>query len=66
MSNSLGRDFLFMPWHEIENLALEKGKILKINHLGKNLAYEIPFDGKIFKKNEENLSKLRDSDFMRL
>lgn len=68
ISNSLGKDFVFMAWHEIEDISLNEGRktILKINHLGKNMAYEIPFDGKIFVENDENLAKLRADDFMRM
>lgn len=68
VSNNLGKDFIFMPWHEIEDIDLDEGRktILKINHLGKNMAYEIPFDGRIFVNNDENLAKLKVDDFMKI
>lgn len=61
ISNSVNRDFLLMPWHEIESFSLDEKKskaIINLNHLGKKVAYEIPFDGKIFKDNKISLEKL--------
>lgn len=61
ISNSVNRDFLLMPWHEIESFSLDQKKskaIINLNHLGKKVAYEIPFDGKIFGDNKISLEKL--------
>lgn len=61
ISNSVNIDFVLMPWHEIESFSLNEKKskaIINLNHLGKKVAYEIPFDGKIFGDNKINLGKL--------
>lgn len=61
ISNSVNRDFLLMPWHEIESFSLDQKKskaIINLNHLGKKVAYEIPFDVKIFGDNKISLEKL--------
>lgn len=67
ISGSDRKDFLFMAWHEIEDFKIidKTKKIIKINHLGKVLEYEIPFDGKIFKNNIANINHLEKNDYFR-
>ena len=58
-----------MPWHEIKGFELVEKKnkaILKIVHLGKKVAYEIPFKGRLFLDNIENLSLLKEFDWNRV
>lgn len=60
-SGTLKGQFLLMPWHEIEDLAVEYKRnraILTFTHLGKKLAYEIPFTGPIYKGNDTRLERL--------
>lgn len=69
ISNSVKRDFLLMPWHEISSFKLKVKKnkaILELVHIGKKLGYEIPFTGAIFKGNKENLQKLESKDWNRI
>lgn len=69
ISNSVKRDFLLMPWHEISSFELKVKKnkaILELVHIGKKLGYEIPFTGAIFKGNKENLQKLESKDWNRI
>lgn len=60
-SGTLNGQFLLMPWHEIKDLTLERKRnraILTFTHLGKKLAYEIPFTGPIYKGNDTRLERL--------
>ena len=69
ISNSVKRDFLFMPWNEISSFDIEvksKKAIIEIVHLGKRLGYEIPFNGKIFGTNKDNLKKLEEKDWNKI
>lgn len=69
ISNSVKRDFLLMPWHEISSfeLKLKNNKaILELVHIGKKIGYEIPFKGAIFRDNKENLQKLESKDWNRI
>ncbi|WP_243343500.1 histidine kinase [Anaerococcus sp. AGMB09787] len=69
ISNSLKGDFVLMPWHEIEDFELsEKSNkaILSFSHLGKKVAYEVSFSGKLFKNNRENLDNLKNKDWRRI
>ncbi len=69
ISNSINGDFVLMPWHEIKGFELVEKKnkaILKIVHLGKKVAYEIPFKGRLFSDNIENLSLLKEFDWNRV
>ena len=62
ISNSLKRDFLFMPWNEISSFDIEvknNKAIIELDHIGKRIGYEIPYKGKIFTDNEENLQILK-------
>lgn len=58
ISNSVKRDFLLMPWHEISSFELKVKKnraILGLVHIGKKIGYKIPFKGVISRDNKENL-----------
>lgn len=69
ISNSVKRDFLFMPWHEISSFDIEvksKKAIIELVHLGKRLGYEIPFNGTIFGTNKDNFKKLEDKEFNKI
>lgn len=68
ISNTDKKDFLFMAWNEIEDFELVEGnkKILKINHLGKVYQYEVEMDGKLFKNNYQNLTKLKENNWYRV
>lgn len=61
ISNSLKRNFLFMPWKEISSFDVEvknNKAIIELVHIGKRIGYEIPFNGTIFEINKDNLKKL--------
>lgn len=61
ISNSLKRNFLFMPWNEISSFDVEvknNKAIIELVHIGKRIGYEIPFNGTIFEINKDNLKKL--------
>ena len=69
ISNSVKRDFLLMPWHEISSFELKvknNKAILELVHIGKKIGYEIPFKGTIFRDNKENLQKLESKDWNRI
>lgn len=69
MTNSLKGNFLLMPWHEIEDFQVQsnRGKaILCFTHLGKEMAYEVPFSGKPFKDNWQNFNHLEGKDWHRI
>lgn len=60
-SGTLKGPFLMMPWHEIEDFAVERKRnraILTFTHLGKKLSYEIPFTGAIYQGNDTRLERL--------
>lgn len=69
ISNSLKRDFLFMPWNEISSFDVEvknNKAIIELVHIGKRIGYEIPFNGKIFGTNKANFKKLEDKDWNKI
>ena len=69
ISNSLKRDFLFMPWNEISSFDVEvrnNKAIIELVHIGKRMGYEIPFNGKIFGTNKANFKKLEDKDWNKI
>lgn len=46
ISNSVNRDFLLMPWHEIESFSLDQKKskaIINLIHIGKKSCLRDPF-----------------------
>lgn len=66
---TLKGQFLLMPWHEIEDLTVERKRnraILTFTHLGKKLSYEIPFTGPIYKGNDTRLERLEREDWRRI
>ena len=69
ISNSLKRDFLFMPWNEISSFDVEvknNKAIIELVHIGKRIGYEIPFNGTIFGTNKDNLKKLEAKDWNKI
>lgn len=69
MSNSIKGEFVLIPWNEISGFKIDKKSnkaILKFKHLGKEIGYEIDFDGKIMADNRNNLNLLEDKDFNRI
>ena len=69
ISNSLKRDFLFMPWNEISSFDVEvknNKAIIELVHIGKRIGYEIPFNGTIFGTNKNNLKKLEAKDWNKI
>ena len=69
ISNSDKTDFYLMPESEIENISVEEKSnkaYINFDHIGKELSYEIPFDGRLFKDNKENFNALRASSWQRL
>ena len=62
ISNSSKGNFTLLPANEIEGFEIEEKSnktIIKLLHLGKKISYEIPYKGKIFMDNEENLQILK-------
>lgn len=69
ISNSLKRDFLFMPWNEISSFDIEvknNKAIIELVHIGKKIGYEIPFNGTIFGTNKANFKKLEDKEWNKI
>lgn len=69
ISNSTKGNFLVMPWNEIESFDIKEKSnkaLIELNHLGKKMAYEIPFTGKIFTKNEENIENLKSKNWNKI
>ena len=62
ISNSSKGNFTLLPANEIEDFEIEEKSnktIINFRHLGKKISYEIPYKGKIFTTNEENLQILK-------
>ena len=69
ISNSTKRDFLLMPWNEIEEFEVDEKNnkaIISLRHLGKKVMYEVDFKGKIFEGNEERFMELKSKDWNRI
>ena len=69
ISNSSKTDFYLFPENEIENFEINNKtnkSIISFDHLGKNISYEIPMTGKIFKDNKENLAVLVKNNWERI
>ena len=69
ISNSVKGDFLFMPWNEISSFDIKvknNKAIIELVHIGKRIGYEIPFNGKIFGTNKDNLKKLEEKDWNKI
>lgn len=69
ISNSTKRDFLLMPWNEIEDFEVDEKNnkdIISLRHLGKKVMYEVDFKGKIFEGNEERFMELKSKHWNRI
>ena len=69
ISNSTKTDFYLFPESEIENFEINNKtnkSIISFDHLGKEISYEIPMTGKIFKGNKENLEALVKDNWKRI
>nr|WP_276938968.1 histidine kinase [Helcococcus sueciensis] len=69
ISNSTRTDFYLFPESEIENFEINNKtnkSIISFDHLGKNISYEVPMTGKIFKDNKENLAALVKNNWERI
>lgn len=69
ISNSTRTDFYLFPESEIENFEINNKtnkSIISFDHLGKNISYEVPMTGKIFKDNKENLAVLVKNNWERI
>lgn len=69
ISNSTKGDFILMPWDEIEVFEIveeARKAFIKFSHLGKNISYEIDFDGKMAVDNRKNFDNLKEKSWHRL
>ncbi|MGY3776931.1 hypothetical protein [Helcococcus sueciensis] len=69
ISNSTRTDFYLFPESEIENFEINNKtnkSIISFDHLGKNISYEVPMTGRIFKDNKENLAALVKNNWERI
>ncbi len=69
ISNSLKKEFLLMPWNEISKFDVNTNlfmTIITFEHLGANIRYEVPFEGKLVADNKANFVKLEGNDWNRL
>ena len=69
ISNSSKGNFTLLPANEIEDFEIEEKSdktIIKLLHLGKKMSYEIPYKGKIFTTNEENLQILKANNWNKI
>lgn len=69
ISNSTRTDFYLFPESEIENFEINNKtnkSIISFDHLGKNISYEVPMTGRIFKDNKENLASLVKNNWERI
>lgn len=69
ISNSVKGDFLLMPWNEISSFDIKvknNKAIIELVHIGKRIGYEIPFNGKIFGTNKDNLKKLEEKNWNKI
>lgn len=67
--NSLSKSFVLLPWNEIEDFQVEmksKKAFLVFWHLGKRVGYEVPFNGRMCKGNEERLLALQEKNWNRV
>lgn len=66
MSNSVKGNFSLIPANEIEDFKVtykSSKAIIEFYHIGKKVAYEIPYDGKIFVENKKNLDNLKENNW---
>ena len=66
ISNKLKRNFVLMPWHEINEFDVNvknRKAIISFFHVGKRVGYEVPLKGTIYKNNPNHLKKLLDKSW---
>lgn len=69
ISNSDKKEFYLYPESEIENFEVHreaKKATIHFLHIGKSIAYEIPFRGRLFSENEDQFNGLEKADWQRL
>ena len=69
ISNSSNTDFYLMPENEIQNFEVNTKSnkdYISFNHVGKEISYEIPFTGRIFKDNKTNFKKFESDNWFML
>ena len=69
ISNSTKGDFILMPWDEIEVFEIDEKSnkaFMNFSHLGKNISYEIDFDGRMDVDNRKNFENLMEKSWYRL
>lgn len=69
ISNSDKTDFYLYPESEIEKFEVDheaKKATIHFLHIGKSIAYEIPFRGRFFSENEEQFNGLEKANWQRL
>lgn len=69
ISNSTKGDFILMPWDEINSFEIDERSnksFINFSHLGKNISYEIDFDGKMDVDNGKNFENLKEKSWHRL
>lgn len=69
ISNSDKTDFYLYPESEIEDFSVRresKKATIQFLHIGKTIAYEIPFRGRFFSENEDQFNQLEKADWQRL
>lgn len=67
--NPLSKSFVLLPWNEIEDVQVEmksKKAFLVFWHLVKRVGYEVPFNGRMCKGNEERLQALQEKNWNRV
>lgn len=67
--NPLSKSFVLLPWNEIKDFQVEmksKKAFLVFWHLGKRVGYEVPFNGRMCKGNEERLQALQEENWNRV
>lgn len=67
--NPLSKSFVLLPWNEIEDVQVEmksKKAFLVFWHLVKRVGYEVPFNGRMCKGNEERLQALQEENWNRV
>ena len=69
ISNSDKTDFYLYPESEMEDFSVRresKKATIQFLHIGKTIAYEIPFRGRFFSENEDQFNQLEKADWQRL
>lgn len=69
ISNSDKKEFYLYPESEIEKFEVHretKKATIHFLHIGKSIAYEIPFRGRFFLENQDQFNQLEKADWQRL